>query len=98
MQVLHGNLLIRYVLSATYSSGKMGIALADAAADFGAEVELVLGPVNVIPARSSVKVINVVTAESMASECINKISIIAILQFYLLQLPILHLRRSKTKR
>ncbi len=50
----------------------MGIALADAAADYGAEVELVLGPVNISPARSSVKVFNVVTAESMASECINR--------------------------
>jgi len=50
----------------------MGIALADAAADFGAEVELVLGPVNVIPARSSVIVTNVVTAESMTSECLKR--------------------------
>ena len=50
----------------------MGIALADAAAEYGAEVELVLGPVNMIPENRSIKVINVVSAESMASECIAR--------------------------
>jgi phosphopantothenoylcysteine decarboxylase/phosphopantothenate--cysteine ligase len=55
-----------------YSSGKMGIALADTAADYGASVDLVLGPVSIIPQNSSVKVINVTTAESMASECISR--------------------------
>ncbi len=50
----------------------MGIALADAAADYGAEVELVLGPVNITPKNSSVSIINVTTAESMASECISR--------------------------
>ena len=49
-----------------YSSGKMGIALADAAAEYGADVNLVLGPVNVRPKNSSVRIINVTTAESMA--------------------------------
>jgi phosphopantothenoylcysteine decarboxylase / phosphopantothenate---cysteine ligase len=47
----------------------MGIALADAAAEYGAEVDLVLGPVSIIPKNSSVKIINVTTAESMAAEC-----------------------------
>lgn len=50
----------------------MGIALADAAAEYGGEVELVLGPVNRIPENKSVKVINVTTAESMAAECISR--------------------------
>ena len=50
----------------------MGIALADAAADYGADVELVLGPVNITPSNSSVKIINVTTAESMADECISR--------------------------
>ena len=50
----------------------MGIALADAAIDYGASVDLVLGPVNIIPQKSSVKVTNVTTAESMASECIAR--------------------------
>jgi phosphopantothenoylcysteine decarboxylase/phosphopantothenate--cysteine ligase len=61
---------VRFI--SNFSTGKMGIALADAAADFGAEVELVLGPVNILPARNSVKVTNVVTAESMASECLKR--------------------------
>ncbi|MFO7620402.1 MAG: phosphopantothenoylcysteine decarboxylase [Bacteroidales bacterium] len=55
-----------------HSSGRMGIAVADAAADSGAEVILVLGPVNIRPANSNVKVIDVVDAESMANECISR--------------------------
>lgn len=50
----------------------MGIALADTAAEYGAVVELVLGPVNRIPENKSVKIINVISAESMASECIAR--------------------------
>jgi phosphopantothenoylcysteine decarboxylase/phosphopantothenate--cysteine ligase len=50
----------------------MGIALADAAAEYGADVELVLGPVNIKPQNISVKIINVTTAESMALECISR--------------------------
>jgi phosphopantothenoylcysteine decarboxylase/phosphopantothenate--cysteine ligase len=50
----------------------MGIAIADAAADSGAEVILVLGPVNIRPVNSNVKVIDVVDAESMANECITR--------------------------
>jgi phosphopantothenoylcysteine decarboxylase/phosphopantothenate--cysteine ligase len=55
-----------------HSSGKMGVALADAACKYGAEVELVLGPVNVYPKNSTIKVINVTSAESMAKECIAR--------------------------
>jgi phosphopantothenoylcysteine decarboxylase/phosphopantothenate--cysteine ligase len=50
----------------------MGIALADAAAEYGAMVDLVLGPVNVKPQNTSVNIINVTTAESMAEECISR--------------------------
>jgi len=50
----------------------MGIALADAAAEFGADVELILGPVNISPINDSIKVTNVTTAESMAAECIAR--------------------------
>jgi phosphopantothenoylcysteine decarboxylase / phosphopantothenate---cysteine ligase len=50
----------------------MGIALADAAAEYGADVELVLGPVNIKPKNDSIKVINVTTAESMALECFDR--------------------------
>ena len=50
----------------------MGIALADAAIEFGASVDLVLGPVNIIPRNSSVRIINVTTAEAMAEECVSR--------------------------
>jgi phosphopantothenoylcysteine decarboxylase / phosphopantothenate---cysteine ligase len=49
----------------------MGIALADAAAEYGADVQLVLGPVNMLPTCKSIEVINVISAASMASECIT---------------------------
>ena len=49
----------------------MGIALADAAAEYGAEVHLVLGPVTIAPENTSVQVIKVTTAAEMASECIK---------------------------
>jgi phosphopantothenoylcysteine decarboxylase/phosphopantothenate--cysteine ligase len=50
----------------------MGIAIADTAADYGADVTLVLGPAEIVPENSSVRVIKVTTAESMASECISR--------------------------
>lgn len=50
----------------------MGIAIALAASEYGAEVELVLGPVNSTPPGDPVKVINVVTAAEMARECISR--------------------------
>ncbi|TAL79945.1 MAG: bifunctional phosphopantothenoylcysteine decarboxylase/phosphopantothenate--cysteine ligase CoaBC, partial [Bacteroidetes bacterium] len=61
---------VRFI--SNYSSGKMGIALADAAAEYGADVKLVLGPVSITPKNSSVKIIDVTTAESMANECISR--------------------------
>jgi len=50
----------------------MGIAVADAACDYGAEVELVLGPVARLPRNSKIRIINVISAESMAKECIAR--------------------------
>jgi phosphopantothenoylcysteine decarboxylase/phosphopantothenate--cysteine ligase len=50
----------------------MGIALADAAVEYGAEVELVLGPVSRVPVNNSINIINVISAESMASECLAR--------------------------
>jgi phosphopantothenoylcysteine decarboxylase/phosphopantothenate--cysteine ligase len=50
----------------------MGIAIADAAAQYGAEVDLVLGPVNGLPENKTIKIINVTSAESMANECIAR--------------------------
>jgi phosphopantothenoylcysteine decarboxylase/phosphopantothenate--cysteine ligase len=49
----------------------MGIAIADAAAEYGGNVTLVLGPAEVYPENTSVNVINVITAKSMAAECIS---------------------------
>ena len=50
----------------------MGIALADAASEYGATVELILGPVDIGPTGISVKVTDVLTAAAMARECISK--------------------------
>ena len=61
---------VRFI--SNFSSGKMGIALADAACEYGASVDLVLGPVNIHPADSSIRIINVTTAASMAAECISR--------------------------
>jgi phosphopantothenoylcysteine decarboxylase/phosphopantothenate--cysteine ligase len=50
----------------------MGIAIADAAAEAGAEVELVLGPVQIVPKSGNIKIIKVVSAASMAEECLSR--------------------------
>lgn len=47
------------------SSGKMGIALADAAARRGAEVNLILGPSKLLPQEKNVKVLRVESAQQM---------------------------------
>ncbi len=47
------------------SSGKMGIALAEAAASQGAEVTLILGPTHLRPELSNIKVIHVQSAKEM---------------------------------
>jgi phosphopantothenoylcysteine decarboxylase/phosphopantothenate--cysteine ligase len=47
----------------------MGVALADVAAEYGASVELVLGPVNILPHNRSVKIVNVISAALMTREC-----------------------------
>ena len=61
---------VRFI--SNYSSGRMGIAIADAAAGYGADIELVLGPVNIVPENKSIRITRVTTAESMASECIKR--------------------------
>ena len=61
---------VRFI--SNYSSGKMGAALADVAAEYGATVDLVLGPVNVRPRHEAVNIIPVTTAESMARECLER--------------------------
>jgi len=54
---------VRYI--SNHSSGRMGIALADAAAALGAEVTLVLGPVSLRPSHSLVNIVTVTTAAEM---------------------------------
>lgn len=54
-----------------FSTGKMGYAIADAAAKAGAEVTVVSGPVSVKPAEESVKVVKVESAQEMCSECVK---------------------------
>jgi len=50
----------------------MGLALAEAAAEYGAHVTLVLGPVSNIPVPETIKVIKVTSAQQMADECIEQ--------------------------
>lgn len=52
-----------------YSSGKMGIALAETLAEQGAEVTLVLGPTDIRPALPSIKVVDVQSAQDMYEAC-----------------------------
>ena len=63
---------VRYI--SNYSSGKMGIALADAAAEMGASVTLVLGPVSSRPSSGGIKIVNVKTAEEMYSASVEAFS------------------------
>ena len=53
---------VRYI--SNHSSGKMGYALANAAADAGAKVSLISGPVNLVPI-AHVDLVNVESAEQM---------------------------------
>lgn len=48
-----------------FSTGKMGFALADAAADMGADVTVVAGPVSLSPRNKNVKVVSVESARQM---------------------------------
>jgi phosphopantothenoylcysteine decarboxylase/phosphopantothenate--cysteine ligase len=54
-----------------YSSGKMGLAIADALAAKGADVYLVLGPVSVKPVNVKVQVYPVVSANEMYEKCLS---------------------------
>lgn len=54
-----------------FSTGKMGYAIADAAAALGAEVTVVSGPVSIKPTQPSVKVIDVESAREMHAKCIE---------------------------
>jgi phosphopantothenoylcysteine decarboxylase/phosphopantothenate--cysteine ligase len=54
---------VRFI--SNHSSGRMGIALADEASRLGAEVTLVLGPVNIRPSGTDISVVDVKTASEM---------------------------------
>jgi len=57
---------VRFIGNA--SSGKMGIALADALSELGAEVYLILGPTHLKPSHPKVKLIPVKSALEMSKE------------------------------
>jgi phosphopantothenoylcysteine decarboxylase / phosphopantothenate---cysteine ligase len=61
---------VRFI--SNHSTGKMGVALAEAAASMGAAVDLVLGPVSIRPSHPSIEITDVVSAADMARECIRK--------------------------
>lgn len=58
---------VRYI--SNFSTGKMGIAIAEAAAARGAEVTLVLGPVGLRPADSRIRIVDVESARDMLAAC-----------------------------
>jgi len=53
------------------SSGKMGIALAEEAAELGAEVTLILGPTHLVPQDDSIRLIRVESAKEMHAEALS---------------------------
>lgn len=52
-----------------YSTGKMGLALAEAAVRRGASVRFITGPVDQLPKGSNIKVVEVESAEDMLEAC-----------------------------
>lgn len=53
------------------STGKMGIALAEKAAQLGANVTLVLGPTHLRPANKNIKVVSIESGDEMYKECLK---------------------------
>ena len=54
-----------------FSTGKMGIALAEECASRGAEVKLVIGPVNILASYKNIQTINIESAEEMYEASMN---------------------------
>lgn len=52
-----------------HSTGKMGVAMADVAAELGANVELVLGPGSVLPSNPRINISHINTAIEMNERC-----------------------------
>lgn len=61
---------VRFI--SNHSTGKMGLALAEKAYQFGAEVCLVLGPTSHQSHNPHIKVINVTNAQQMHSACVKE--------------------------
>ena len=82
------------------SSGKTGIALADEFCSQGADVTLVLGPSNFKPKHTSVKVIEVESAEEMFNACVEvfKSTDIAVLSAAVADYSPKKLSKSKIKK
>lgn len=55
-----------------YSTGKMGLALAEVAAERGASVHFISGPVDRLPKGKNIKIVKVESADEMLEEC-NKV-------------------------
>jgi len=92
---------VRYI--SNRSSGKMGFAMAEAAARRGARVLLISGPVN-LPAPGNVEVIRVKTAQDMRKavlENLEQSSIIvksaAVADYYLAEVPQQKLKKTATR-
>ena len=60
---------VRYI--GNYSSGKMGIAIAEILANEGCEVLLVLGPTPLTTVHTNIKTINVRSAQQMLNACMT---------------------------
>ncbi len=58
---------VRFI--SNYSTGKMGVSIADEAAKRGADVTLVLGPCNTYPEESGISVVRVESARDMLGVC-----------------------------
>ncbi|MBM96479.1 MAG: bifunctional phosphopantothenoylcysteine decarboxylase/phosphopantothenate--cysteine ligase CoaBC [Oceanospirillaceae bacterium] len=62
---------VRYI--SNHSSGKMGVALAEAASRCGAHVTLICGPVS-IPMPEGVKIVSVTSAQDMLDAAVEQVS------------------------
>jgi phosphopantothenoylcysteine decarboxylase/phosphopantothenate--cysteine ligase len=89
---------VRYI--SNYSSGKMGVAIADAFASSGADVTLLLGKAQYKPQNGNVRVIETLTAEAMYSAAIKewKHADIAVLAAAVADYRPVHIAESKIKK
>lgn len=93
---------VRYI--SNRSSGKMGYALAEAAAARGARVVLVSGPVHIAPPRGNVELIPVRTASEMREQVLEHLgpaSIVikaaAVADFHLSRVPVQKVKKTAAR-